>query len=896
MSSEINMDKLGNIIGITEEIDVGKMEIGNRLSKDILPREYTLDLAVGDDIFHGKATIECDVSKSTRYLMLNSSKLEISSVRVYEDNKEVELNEEIVNKMEVLVIVCKKVLEKGSKVRVVIEYSAEIKDTMAGFYKSIYRSNGKESSIYSTQFEATSARLAFPCWDEPEFKAVFNIRIITESKYVVLSNSKELYSKEITNTTEHEYSKALKPGVQYKEVAFKPTLVMSTYLLAWVIGDLKYLERENIKVYAPNGLEDQGEFALDVACKCLKFFSSYFGIKYQMEKLDMVAIPDFSAGAMENWGLVTYRSSALLFKKGSTTERAKLQIAETVCHELAHQWFGNLVTMRWWNDLWLNEGFASWAGVLAVTVLSKKGPEEGIVLGYDPKEVFITDDISEGMSMDSRLSTHPINIPVTTVGEISSIFDAISYSKGASIIHMLACYLGETVFQEGLIRYISKYKYKNATTQDLWDQIDPTAERGVTTAMNNWINISGLPIVHVDVNGNKITLRQEKYLPEHNKDKITKDIWSIFLTHKVFKEQPEIHSIMFDQKTMELEMEADNWIFNHESSGFYWVKYSPEALKSHVIPLLQSPTALSKYDRYAIFRDIFRFAVDGHDTARSALEIIKYIQKDESSLVLLQAIAYLKSIAKKFEQIPEIKSAAETQIVTLLEPYATKLKSYNEVSSQVEERLLQVLAVGTLAGIKDTTVQKKAIELLNSKEGFSQTHPEYKMSLYISIAKYGDKKGYDYLYKIITDPTDESEKLRAILAIAYTNVMINEAFDLFAKKNQYIKDQDKIRMIYGLADYKDKQLVLTKFFKEFPSLCKIYEVSPDHIARFVKELIAVQTEDSTIKIVRDFFADPKNLQDAWKPAVARGFDIVEVSVRFYTANLQSLKEWAKDNE
>ena len=422
------------------------------LPADVCPTRY--DITLKPDLerftFDGSETIDIEVKSATRRIVLHAAELELHSVVLERDGvsrepEHIETNEE----EDTVAFVFSEELEPGAA-RLAIEFTGQLNDKMHGFYRSVYRLDGEERIMAVTQFEATDARRAFPCWDEPAQKAVFAVTLVVPLDRVAVSNMPP---------------SAVETGDGgFKTVRFAETPVMSTYLLAFIVGEFDYVETQTkegvtVRVYTPVGRREQGRFALDVAARTLSFFHEYFDIAYPLPKMDLLAIPDFAAGAMENWGAVTYRETAILVDPEESSAGTRQRVAIVVAHELAHQWFGNLVTMEWWTHLWLNEGFASWIEFLAVDHLF---PE------WDMWTQFVYTDFGRALSLDGLKSSHPIEVEVRDPKQISEIFDGISYSKGASVIRMLRAYIGAEPFRRGLQRYLGRHQYANATTEDLW--------------------------------------------------------------------------------------------------------------------------------------------------------------------------------------------------------------------------------------------------------------------------------------------------------------------------------------------------------------------------------------------------------------------------------------------
>ncbi|EJW03981.1 hypothetical protein EDEG_01714 [Edhazardia aedis USNM 41457] len=594
------------------------------LKKDLVPLHY--DLLINTDTekhdFAGRVSVLCKVYEATNLVKLNSKEIQITehSLFVLKDSRENKHSCEEVRKVseykfsedeneQTIQFELKEDLHPGQILEIIIVFESKLSTNMNGYYVSKYKHENVVKYMFSTHFEATSARSAFPCFDQPDMKATYKVSLILPSDLQGISNSPESevvsveskvnevrsrkdddeYSflrhvfdnakyvfdskcnkinckdmkKSLDNENEDEAGidndmKKLNSrdgdkgacghssgGVKFSEklvsyinserirayqaksdikimekfdankkfIEFDNTPIMSTYLVAFAIGDFGYIEkvsnyepRIKLRVYAPRGEEKFGEFSLNVSHECIKIFQEYFQIDYPLKKLDMLAVPEFAMGAMENWGLITYRKSSLLFDPQNSTKQSMKWIAETVCHEIAHQWFGNLVTMQWWDDLWLNEGFATWASALGVSKLRKD------LIDYDIWTSFISSDVEYGLSVDALQSSHPIKVEVNDPDEIDQIFDGISYSKGASLIRMLENYVTPQIFQKGLINYLNKHLYRNATTSDLWKELSDVSGRNVAEMMDLWVSKVGFPIVNVKEDGNFLILTQERFL------------------------------------------------------------------------------------------------------------------------------------------------------------------------------------------------------------------------------------------------------------------------------------------------------------------------------------------------------------------------------------------------
>ena len=530
-------------------------------------------------------------------------------------------------------------LAAGSKAIFTIHFTGILNDKLAGFYRSTYKHpDGTNHYLATTQMEPTDARRAFPCFDEPALKATYTVTLVADKNHTCLSNMDEASEKEVDSKI---------TGGKRKAVTFNKTPLMSTYLLAFIIGELNYVETNNfrlpIRVYSPPSSNiEHGRFSLELAARTLAFYEKEFDSKYPLPKMDMVAIPDFSAGAMENWGLVTYRSVDLLFDETASGASTKQRVAEVVQHELAHQWFGNLVTMDFWDGLWLNEGFATWMSWYSCNTFY---PEWKIWEGY------VTDNLASALALDSLRSSHPIEVPVKRADEVNEIFDAISYSKGSAVLRMLSKYLGEDVFMEGIRRYLKKHAYGNTRTEDLWAALADASGKPVESIMSIWTKNVGYPVVSVTENESKKTIhvKQNRFLKTGDvKPEDDKTLYPIFLN--VRTKDGIRKDLTLNKREEEHELpDLDFFKLNADSSGIYRTSYTKERLEK--LGKAAKQGLLSVEDRTGIIADAGALASSGYQPTSGTLALVKSFNEEPEFVgwdQLLTNIATVKS-AWKFE-------------------------------------------------------------------------------------------------------------------------------------------------------------------------------------------------------------------------------------------------------
>lgn len=628
-------------------------------------------------------------------------------------------------------------------IKLTIKFIGILNDNMAGFYRAKYedKATGKTKYMATTQMEPTDARRAFPCFDEPNLKATFTITLISSPELTHLSNMD--VNKEI-----------IENGKKY--TTFNPTPKMSTYLVAFIVAELKYVENNEfripVRVYAAPGEEHLGQFAADLTAKTLAFFEKSFGIKYPLPKMDNVAVPEFSAGAMENWGLVTYRVVDLLLDKENSTLDRIQRVAEVVQHELAHQWFGNLVTMDWWEGLWLNEGFATWMSWYSCNEFE---PE------WKVWEQYVTDTLQHALSLDALRSSHPIEVPVKRADEINQIFDAISYSKGASLLRMISKWLGEDVFIKGVSQYLEKFKYGNAKTEDLWDALTAASGKNVTEVMNIWTKKVGFPVITVKEEGNEITFTQNRYFSTGDaKPEEDETLYPVFLALK--SKNGVDSSLELKQRSMTVKLDyADFFKVNGDQSGIYITSYSDERWKK----LGQQANLLSVEDRTGLVADVKALSTSGYTSTVNFLELVSS-WRDEKSFVVWEQI--LNSISSfKTTWIFEPQNVIEGINAFVRDLVTKKMNEMGWDFSKNEDfatKRLKVALFGAACAAREQHVEKAAVEMFEKyTAGDKNAIPALiKPVVFNTVAGIGGKENYEKIYSLYENPVSTDEKLAAL--------------------------------------------------------------------------------------------------------------------------------------
>lgn len=616
------------------------------LPQDLMPYHYNLEITPNFEAlgFIGIEEIFVDVIVPSNQVKLHAKEINVLEASLKDSDGYVTPASDIAynSRLQIVTLTFGSILCRVGKGVIAITYQGILNGDMAGFYRSSYKNaDGVMKIMGSTQFAALDARRAFLCWDEPAVKATFSLTLIVPQQLTALSNMPEISST---------YVKGSK-----KKVVFEQSPKMSTYLLAWVIGEFDSIQGRTdngvtIRVFGPPGRAEQGQFALDTGLRALDFYDDYFQSPYPLPKLDMVSISEFAFGATENWGLICYREADLMIDMIKASTQQRQRVAVVVAHELAHQWFGNLVTMAWWDGLWLNEGFASYMEHFVVDILY---PD------YQIWDQYTIDCFGAAQRLDSLRNSHPIIVPIKHAEEVEQVFDAISYCKGSCIVSMLSAFLGKERFQKGLQIYMRRHAYQNTETIDLWKSWSEVSGLHIADLMSTWTQRQGYPYLRVvdDVwtdTSVEFTLEQAWFLADGSllSEEEAAIVWSIPLTFTMSIWVSDNVRLM-DQKVQKFILPLTgpgDWVkINAGQKALVRVAHSEEML-TRVGPALRD-LSCTAVDRAALLLDSCALAKAGVAPVETIITILRSLDEEETYVVWSAMSNVFKALYQPMEQV-----------------------------------------------------------------------------------------------------------------------------------------------------------------------------------------------------------------------------------------------------
>jgi puromycin-sensitive aminopeptidase len=713
-----------------------------RLPRGAVPTHYAVELApdLSAATFEGRVEIAVDVREPIDVLVLNAAELDIHEVRV--DGSDVQWHLEPAT--ERLVVSPVGGLQPG-EVALAISFTGILNDKLRGFYRSTFRdADGNERVIATTQMQATDCRRAFPCWDEPDFKATFGITLVIDPALLAVSNSPEVERTE-------------RPDGRVA-VRFADTMVMSTYLVAFVVGPLEATDPIDVdgvplRVIHVPGKGRLAGFGLDVGAFCLRWFQQYYGIPYPGEKVDLLALPDFAAGAMENLGCITFRENALLVDPATATLDEQQRVADVVAHELAHMWFGDLVTMRWWNGIWLNEAFATFMELIACDAYR---PDWGrwTLFGLERSAAFETDSLA---------STRPVEYPVRSPQDCEGMFDVLTYQKGGALLRMLEQYLGPDRFRQGVSHYLRTHAYGNTETNDLWDAIEETTGEPVRRIMDSWIWQPGYPLVSASIEGDELVLRQQRFAFDASTlDSDTSATTWLVPVH--LRIGAETRVVLLDGVEVRTPLPDPSVpvVVNAGGHGFYRVAYSAELRGRISGEVLGS---LDTLERYNLVDDAWNEVVAGRLSAADFLTFVEGFA-GERDLAVWQAIVLgLRHLGRLLDDdaYPRFQARAHA----LLAPVVAELGDPEPGEDDLTGKLRGLLVAAFAIQGDDETTQARARAWYDQAEASpGSVDAELVAAATSIVAATGDEATYERLLDGYRRATTPQEQLRHLNALA----------------------------------------------------------------------------------------------------------------------------------
>ncbi|XP_042215803.1 aminopeptidase N-like isoform X2 [Homarus americanus] len=791
-------------------------------------------------------------------------------------------------------------LQQGHKYILSMEFTGLLNDKMAGFYRSSYRNaEGNKTWLAATQFQPTSARRAFPCFDEPGLKATFEVYLARQENMTSISNML------INETLPVEGQE----GWVWDH--YDTTVPMSTYLVAFVVSDFAYRNATDIdhvlfRVWAREAALDQTEYSRKIGPAILTHYEDYFNQSYPLPKQDMIAIPDFSAGAMENWGLITYRETAMLYDPAVSAPVNQYRVALVVAHELAHQWFGNIVTPTWWTDLWLNEGFASFVQYIGM---------DHVEPSWKVHEQFILDKVQNVFSEDSLESSHEISIPVGHPNEISQIFDGISYNKGSSIIRMMNHFLTEATFRKGVSDYLDAFQYDTAEQDDLWRHLTTAAHQDdtlpqdltVKTIMDTWTLQMGYPVIKVErsPDGTTATVSQERFLTvKKNDSEDTHDYkWWVPLTYtggddpnfnetraKVWMKDSETHITIPSLPT------KDQWvIFNLQETGYYRVNYDQDNWNLLIQQLLTDHRVINTINRAQIIDDAMDLARAGQISYDVALGLYSYLGNEVEYVPWKAAVnnlAYLRNMFYRTGSYGALKNYLLDMVVQLYDSVGFD----NSLDDLLLEQYKRNTAVDWACKLGHKPCLDNVLNLYRqwmlNPHNETIISPNLKSVVYCRAMAAGGEEEWEFAWDRYLKSNVGSEKSRLLRAMGCTNKLwlLSRFLEIAFNTESGIRKQDS-QLVFSSVAFNPigRPLALTYLNNHWK---KIYDYFGGKAkSHLINSAMSNFNTEQQLKEVMDFEKKHRDDLDAASRKVQQIIERTKNNMAWMDANYQTIVNW-----
>lgn len=846
-----------------------------RLYTQFQPQNYDVIFKIDENTmrFSGSVAIRGKkVGRPSKRITFHQNKLAVTNARITRHDKKAgdqEIKIARVNKHDSFNEVRLHAAEMvyPGEYTVYLEFEAPITSGMTGIYPCFFKDGEVDKQLIMTQFESHHAREAFPCIDEPEAKAIFNLTLHTRPNITVLANTPVKDQKS-------ENGQLI--------TAFDPTPKMSTYLLAFVMGELHSksvttTRGTEVNVWATVAQPAEAlDFALDAGKRSIEYFEDYFGMHYPLPKLDHVACPDFSSGAMENWGLITYRERILLAYPGETAQSTLEYIAIVIAHETSHQWFGNLVTMRWWDDLWLNESFANMMEYQAVDAMY---PE------WHAWDMFISSEGLSSLRRDAVAGVQPVKQPVHHPDEISSLFDpSIVYAKGGRLLYMLKTYIGEEAFRKGLSDYFKIHAYGNTEGSDLWAALSEASGKDVAAFMNPWLLRSGFPLLNVTQDGQNVTIEQEHFLDDPSKADPER-MWTVPLFTNIGGQPDELST-----QKRKLKLANDDIMrINTEARGHYLVRYTSDTQRQAIFDMVKQQT-LGEADRLMLLNGSSMQAKAGYEPYGNTLQMLG-AYTNETTEPVWDIMALIIGESRRFiDQDPSLEDKIKPFVDELVASQVARLGWEPVPGEPSADEKLRALVLGLGAYAENPRIVTKATELFAAyKDTAAPITAELRGLAFVVPIKNGDTIAFDFLLNL--HDTTQNGDLKGDAADALTATRDpKRAEQLLArlKDHKLVKPQDVDRwLVYLLRNRYTRATAWDWLVANWGWLEKTFgnDKSYDYLPRYAAS--CVNTREYQQKY-HDLF-DSKQDQIALKRNITLGFEEIETRVSWLERDLASVQ-------
>ncbi|KAM9477702.1 glutamyl aminopeptidase [Clarias gariepinus] len=871
-----------------------------RLPDYIIPIHYDLHMEpnLDTDVYTGSVAIHLNLTKPSTYIWLHIRETFVSSMPTLQ----------LKGSTDTISIGLKGCFEYTPQEYVVVEATEELRATstdeyyiltlkfqgwlngsLVGFYKTTYLENGIIKKIAATDHEPTDARKSFPCFDEPNKKATYKISITHDQDYSALSNMP------VESTL---------PFDQKVKTNFVTSVKMSTYLVCFAVHQFTFVERMSksnipLRIYAQPSQIHTADYAANVTKIVFDYFEEYFNMSYSIGKLDKIAIPDFGTGAMENWGLITYRESNLLYDEMESSSYNKQRVASVIAHELVHQWFGNIVTMDWWDDLWLNEGFASFFEYVGV---EQAEPSWGM------RDIMLIDDVFPVLVDDALLTSHPIIVDVSTPSEITSVFDAISYSKGASILRMLEDWMGREKFRDGCRNYLKAFTFHNAKTSDFWNAQSEVFGISIANVMDTWTKQMGYPVLSLTNTTTEAKLTRKRFLLDPNADptqpssplgyKWTIPVrWNSLHTNKTY-------TVLFDKDQPEVIIEnyspaADGLIkVNNDHMGFYRVNHPEDIWAAISQQLLTDHLVFGAADRSGYIDDVFALArADVIINYSTTFELLNYLAKEKEYIVwdrVASSIAYVKDMLAS-------DSTLYSKFQKLFQQHVYNISrelGWEDVGSQTE-RLLRETVLSIACQMDDTEILSQASAIF--EDWINRKISSVPVNLRLLVYRYGMKNsGSEASWEIMferyrsTTLAQEKDKLLYGLASIENVSLLNRLLE--ASKNETIvRSQDLFTLVrYVSLNKYGESMAWDWVTLNWDYLVKRYTITDRNLGRLPNRISTSYNTELQLWKMEHFFALNPNAGAGETPR-KQALERTKSNIDWVKRNQEEIKSWLEHN-